>query len=87
MKDMKIVLLFLKELADDLTHSVVLKVDKVFSKDTNIYNLVKVGQEIEEGDNLLIIQSAYDEDDTNVLLKKLSDVSEDDITDLGRTTY
>ena len=73
-----------QELADDLTHSVVLKVDKVFSKDTNIYNLVKVGQEIEEGDNLLIIQSAYDEDDTNVLLKKLSDVSEDDITDLGR---
>lgn len=73
-----------QELADDLTHSVVLKVDKVFSKDTNIYNLVKVGQEIEEGDNLLIIQSAYDEDDTNVLLKKLASASEDDITDLGR---
>ena len=73
-----------QELADDLTHSVVLKVDKVFSKDTNIYNLVKVGQEIEEGDNLLIIQSAYDEEDTNVLLKKLASASEDDITDLGR---
>lgn len=73
-----------QELADDLTHSVVLKVDKVFSKDTNIYNLVKVGQEIEEGDNLLIIQTAYDEDDTNVLLKKLASASEEDITDLGR---
>lgn len=73
-----------QELANDLTHSVVLKVDKIFSKDTNIYNLVKVGQEIEEGDNLLIIQASYDEDDTNTLLKKLSDVSEDDITDLGR---
>ena len=72
-----------QELADDLTHSVVLKVDKIFSKNTNIYNLVKVGQEIEEGDNLLIIQSAYDEDDTNVLLKKLA-ASEDDITNLGR---
>ena len=73
-----------QELADDLTHSVVLKVDKVFSKDTNIYNLVKVGQEIEEGDNLLIIQTAYDEDDTNVLMKKLASASADDITELGR---
>lgn len=73
-----------QELADDLTHSVVLKVDKIFSKNTNIFNLVEVGQEIEEGDNLLIIQSSYDEDDTNVLLKRLAADSEDEITDLGR---
>ena len=72
-----------QELARDLTHSVVLKVDKIFSKDTNIFNLVQVGQEIEEGDNLLIIQSSYDEDDTNILLKKLA-AEEEDITDLGR---
>ena len=72
-----------QELADDLTHSVVLKVDKVFSKNTNIYNLAKVGQEIEEGDNLLIIQTSFDEDDTNILMKKLA-ASDDDITDLGR---
>ena len=73
-----------QELADDLTHSVVLKVDKIFSKNTNIFNLVKVGQEIEEGDNLLVIQSSYDEDDTNILLKRLAADSEDEITDLGR---
>lgn len=72
-----------QDLADDLTHSVVLKVDKVFSKDTNIFNLVKVGQEIEEGDPLMIIQTPFDGEDTNILLKKLA-ADEDDITDLGR---
>lgn len=72
-----------QELANDLTHSVVLKVEKVFSKDTNIFNLVKVGQEIEEGDPLLIIQTPFEEEDTNILLKKLA-ADEDDITDLGR---
>lgn len=72
-----------QELADDLTHSVVLKVEKVFSKDTNIYNLVKVGQKIEKGDNLLIMQTPFDEDDANRLLEKLS-ADEEDITDLGR---
>lgn len=72
------------DLADDLTHSVVLKVEKIFSKNTNIYNLVKVGQEIEEGDNLLIIQNPFDEDDMNLLMKKLADVSGDEVTDLGR---
>lgn len=73
-----------QDLADDLTHSVVLKVEKVFSKNTNIYNLVKVGQEIEEGDNLLIIQNTFEDDDMNILLKKLAIDSEEDITDLGR---
>lgn len=72
-----------KELADDLTHTVVLKVEKIFSKDTNIFNLVKIGQEIEEGDPLLIIQTPFDEDDSNILLKRLA-ADEDDITDLGR---
>ena len=73
-----------QDLADDLTHSVVLKVEKVFSKNTNIYNLVKVGQEIEEGDPLLIIQNPFEDDDMNILMKRLADVSDDEITDLGR---
>ena len=72
-----------QELADDLTHSVVLKVEKVFSKDTNIFNLVKVGQDIEEGDPLLIIQTPFEDEDLNTLLNKLA-ADEDDITDLGR---
>lgn len=72
-----------QDLANDLTHSVVLKVEKIFSKDTNIYNLVKVGQEIEEGDSLLTIQTPFDEEDMNTLLKKLS-ADEEDVTNLGR---
>lgn len=72
-----------QDLANDLTHSVVLKVEKVFSKDTNIYNLVKVGQEIEEGDSLLTIQTPFDDEDMNSLLKRLS-ADEGEITNLGR---
>ena len=55
----------------------------VIPKDTNVYNLVKVGQRVEEGDTLLILQRAYDDDDSNELLKNLVD-DEDEITDIGR---
>lgn len=73
-----------QDLANDLTHSVVLKVEKVFSKNTNIYNLAKIGQKIEKGDPLLTIQHAFDEEDSNALLAKLADAEEDDITNFGR---
>ena len=73
-----------QDLANDLTHSVVLKVEKVFSKNTNVYNLAKIGQKIEKGDALLTIQHAFDEDDSNALLAKLSAAEEDDISNFGR---
>lgn len=55
----------------------------VIPKDTNVYNLVKKGQKIEEGDTLLTIQRPYDEEDANTLLKNLVDDPEE-ITNLGR---
>lgn len=55
----------------------------VISKDSNVYNLVKPGQAVKEGDTLLIIQKAYDDEDANILLKNLVD-DEEDITDIGR---
>ncbi len=73
-----------KDLANDLSNDVVIKVDKTFTKDTNIYNMVKKGQSIEEGDNLCIMQQPFDDADTNLLLKNLTDITDDEVSDLGR---
>lgn len=74
-----------EELSEALTSDVILEKEITISKDTNIYNLVKEGQQVQEGDTLLIIQNAYDEDDTNRLIKKLNS-DENEITELGRKT-
>lgn len=74
------------DLSDAMTSEVVLMCPNhpiILSKDTNVYNLVKVGQEIKEGDTLLTIQRAYDDEDSNMLLKNLVD-NEEDITNIGR---
>ena len=73
-----------KELAEDLSNPVVLKVDKTFSKDTNVYDVVKVGSEIDEGDSLMIIQQPFDDADTNTLLRNLTGIDKDEVSDLGR---
>ena len=75
-----------EDLCDDMASSVVLMCPNhpiILSKDTNVYNLVKKGQEVEEGDPLLIIQRPYDEEDANTLLKNLVDDPEE-ISNLGR---
>lgn len=51
-------------------------------KNVNIYNIVKVGQAIEEGEPLIIFQNAFDDKDANMLLKNITDT--DFVSDLGR---
>ena len=70
-------------LSEAMASDVVLEKEITIPKAANIYNLVKKGQEIHEGDTLMILQNAYDEEDVNMLLKNLAG-SEDEITDLGR---
>ena len=72
-----------EDLSKAMTTDIVLKVEKIIPKESNVYNLVKKGQKIEEGDTLMIVQSAFDEEDANSLLKNLAD-NEDEITNLGR---
>mgnify|MGYP005796531655 CR=1 FL=1 len=71
------------ELSEKMTTDIVIKREVPLPKDTNVYNMVKKGQAIKEGDPLLIIQKPYDEDDMNSLLKALV-ADEDSITELGR---
>lgn len=71
------------DVSEGMATDIVLEVEKIIPKGANVYNLVKKGQEIQEGDNLMILQNAYDEDDVNTLLKNING-EEDTITDLGR---
>jgi hypothetical protein len=70
-------------LSDAMTSDVVVKKEYVFPKNTNIYNMVKKGQHIQEGDPLIIFQNAFEEEDANLLLKNITD-DEDLISELGR---
>lgn len=75
-----------EDLCEDMSSSVVLMCPNhpiVIPKETNVYNLVKKGQKIEEGDTLLTIQNPYDDEDVNNLLRNLVDDPEK-ISNLGR---
>lgn len=71
------------DLAESMTSKIIKSKEVSLAKTANIYNIVDEGQELEEGDTLMIIQSAFDEDDANVLLKNLAG-TEEEISDLGR---
>jgi hypothetical protein len=70
-------------LAEAMSSDVVIKKDVVLPKTTNIYNMVKKGQPVQEGDSLLVFQNSYDEEDVNILLKNLAN-DEELISELGR---
>ncbi len=69
-------------LSDAMATDVVVQDEKDISKNTNVYSMVKVGQEVQEGDPLIIFQNSYDEKDANMLLKNITDT--DFVSDLGR---
>lgn len=70
-------------ISDALSSSVIMEVPVTLSKNTNIFNMVKVGEAVQEGDPLLIIQNTFEDNDVNILLKNLVD-DEDIVTSLGR---
>ena len=69
-------------LSEAMATDVVVEDDKDLSKNTNVYSMVKVGQEVQEGDPLIIFQNSFDEKDANLLLKNITDP--DFVSDLGR---
>lgn len=70
-------------LSDAMASEVVVKKEVILPKNTNIYNMVKKGQPIQEGEPLMIFQNAFEEEDVNILLKNLVD-DEEMISELGR---
>lgn len=73
-----------ERLSDALTSEYCVCKNKSFKADTNVYNIVKKGQEIKEGDSLIVFQNAFDDKDANALLKNLADDEVDMMNDFGR---
>ena len=69
-------------LSEALGSEVAALTDVELGKMTNVYSMVKVGQQVQEGDSLIIFQNNFDQEDANVLLKNITD--EDFVSDLGR---
>lgn len=69
--------------AEALATDVIMKQERILSKDTNIYNFVPVGTQVNQEDVLFETQTAYDQEDMNVLLKNLAGDTEQ-ISKLGR---
>ena len=70
-------------ISDALSSDVIMEVPVTLSKNTNVFNMVKAGDKVQEGDPLMIIQNTFEDNDVNILLKNLVD-DEDTVTSLGR---
>lgn len=73
-------------LAKAMSSTVVIEQEYNFNKDTNIYYLAKKGQQIQEGEPILIFQNAFDDEDANALIRALKDEDEEVVEELGRIT-
>lgn len=69
-------------MTEALASDVVIKKDVILSPNTNVYFLVKPGQEIQEGEPLILFQNSFEEKDANLLLKNITD--DELVSDLGR---
>ena len=70
-------------MSERMSTDIIVKKDITLSKDTNVLNIIPVGEPIQEGDTLLVISDSYDDETTNALIKNLID-DEDEISELGR---
>lgn len=67
----------------DLTTKVTIPRMVTIPKNTNIYNLIKKGTPVNEGDTLVIMQTPTTEEDVAMLLKNITG-SEEEVSELGR---
>lgn len=61
------------------------KMETDLDKNTNIFNLIRVGSHVEEGDTLLVWQTPYEEEDASAILKVMANDKEA-VSELGRHT-
>ena len=71
-----------EELSEALTTTIIKEIRKVIPKDANISNVAKIGQYIREGEDLMVMQNSYSDEDAALLLRNLVD-TEEDLKDLG----
>lgn len=74
-----------EEIAEKLACKITNKRDCILDKNTNIFNVAKVGSKVEQGDTLMVWQTPYDEEEVNILLKTLAGDKEA-VSELGKHT-
>ena len=72
-----------ERMAQKMTSEIIERVDVIVEKNSNVYNVVRKGQKIREGDPLMIFQNASGEEDVGILLRSLTS-DEEEISMLGR---
>ena len=75
-----------KTLSEKMSSDVVINIPVALDKSTHIFDMVKIGDEIQEGDPLLYFQKAYEDDKGNEELLQALLGDEEDISELGRSS-
>lgn len=73
-----------ERLSEKMATDVILLVDKVVPKDANIFNMVKEGQEVKEGDTLFSLQMASDDEFVDQILRNLAPDEDGMLNELGK---
>lgn len=71
------------ELSKKMGSEILMQIDVLLDKSDIILNRAKVGQDVQEGDKLLVYQSSFDEDDANKVLTQLS-LNDNKDSDIGK---
>ena len=74
-----------ERLAERLSSKITEKKQIVIGKNSNIYHIAKVGDQVQVGDPLLVFDESYSDEYLNKLLAKMNEDEKEDIINAGRT--
>lgn len=74
-----------KKASIDLSSEIVMPKQVVIGKNSNVDYIVKVGQEVTEGDQLIRFESSFNEESLNQFLANVGDELAEEIRNVGRT--
>lgn len=74
-----------ESLSHKLATKIIMKMDHTIDKDANIFKIVKIGDEVDVDDALIVWQDPHDEEDANVLLRIMGN-DQETVSELGRKT-
>ena len=74
-----------ERLAERMSSYVTEKKEVAIGKNSNIYKMVNIGDEVKTGDPLMIFDESYQDDYLNKILEKMNDAQKDDFIEAGRT--
>lgn len=74
-----------KKLSIDMTSEIVMQKPVVLGKNANVDYMVKVGDEVKVGDDLIRFETSFEDDSLNKFLRSVGDELKEEIRSLGKT--